>query len=52
MRVRTAHGNSFDHLVDDGEQPGREGEAERLRGLEIDHELKLGRLPKNGVISS
>ena len=34
----------FDHLVGNGEHPGREGETKRLRSLEIDHKLKLGRL--------
>ena len=34
----------LDHLVGDGEHPGREGETEHLRSLEIDHKLKLGRL--------
>jgi hypothetical protein len=35
---------SFDHLVGDGEQRERHREAERLRSLEIDHDLELGRL--------
>src|SRR6516164_5361667 len=35
---------SFDHLVGDGEQPGRKAEAEYLGGVEVDHELELGRL--------
>src|SRR5215472_16030323 len=35
--VRSAHGNSFDHLVGAREQPVRNLEAERLCGLEIDH---------------
>jgi Tripartite tricarboxylate transporter family receptor len=35
---------SLDHLVGDAEQPGREGKAERLGGLHIDHQLELGRL--------
>ena len=34
---------SFDDLVGAGEQRGRHGEAERLGGLEVDHELVLGR---------
>ena len=31
---------SFDHLVGGGEQFIGHGEAERLRGLEVDHELE------------
>jgi len=30
---------SFDHLVRTGEQLGRHSEAERFRGLEINHQL-------------
>src|SRR5262245_28054399 len=36
--------SSFDHLVGGGEQCGRNGEAERLSGLEIDDKLEFGRL--------
>jgi hypothetical protein len=34
----------FDHLVSNGEQPRREGDAESLGGFEIDDKQKLGRL--------
>jgi hypothetical protein len=34
----------FDHLVGEREELGRKLDAERLRGLEIDHQLELGRL--------
>src|SRR5262249_42704075 len=33
----------FDHLVGLGEQGRREGQAERLGGLHVDHELEFGR---------
>jgi hypothetical protein len=35
---------SLDHLVGAYEQSGRHLEAERLRGLEIDRQAKLGRV--------
>src|SRR5437016_3891814 len=35
---------SFDHLVGKREQRRRDFDAERLRGLEIDHQLEFARL--------
>jgi hypothetical protein len=35
---------SFDHVVGKGEQCWRHLKAQRFRGLEIDHQLKLGGL--------
>ena len=35
---------SFDDLVGAGEQCSRNGQSDRLGGLQIDNELKLGRL--------
>src|SRR6516165_3707716 len=32
---------SFDHLVGDGKDVRRNGEAKRLCGLEVDHQIKL-----------
>src|ERR1044072_2311538 len=43
IRVRSAHGNSFDHLVSAREQRCRHFEAERLRGLEIHYKFELRR---------
>jgi hypothetical protein len=34
----------FDHLVGGGEQRLRHGQAERLGGLEVDHQLEARRL--------
>jgi len=34
---RSKKGSLFDHLVGDGEHARRNGEAERLGGLEVDH---------------
>jgi len=34
----------FDHLVGAGEQCRRHGQTQRLRGLEVEYQLELGRL--------
>jgi hypothetical protein len=34
----------FDHLVGRDEQPGRDGQAESIGGLEVDHQFKSARL--------
>ena len=38
--LRLAH--SFNHLVGDGEDVRRNGEAERFRGREVDNEFEFG----------
>src|SRR5215471_5875663 len=42
IRLSQQHSCSFDHLVGDGEQPRREGQAKRFRGLQVDDELEFG----------
>src|SRR5215469_12145865 len=44
IRVRSAHGNSLDHLVGGHLHDQRHRDAERLRRFEIDDEFDLGRL--------
>ena len=39
-----AKGTLFDHVIDDGENAGRNGEAECPCGREVDNELEFGRL--------
>jgi hypothetical protein len=39
----------FDHLVGNGEQCRRDGEADRSRAVEVDHQLELGRLHNRQV---
>src|SRR5437667_9564866 len=44
IRVRSAHGNSFDHFVSLAKQQRRNGDAECLSGFEVDEKLELCRL--------
>src|SRR5438552_15881380 len=44
IRVRSAHGNSLDHLIGNGEQRGRNAESERCGRLAVDRQLEFGRL--------
>jgi hypothetical protein len=41
----------LDHLVRPNEHGLRDRQAKRLRGLEVDHELKLGGLPLDGQVA-
>src|SRR5258708_3199659 len=42
--LRRHRGLSFDHLVGGSEQLARDGEAERLRGFEVEHQVEFRRL--------
>ena len=42
--VTQQKGSLFDHVIDDGENAGRNGEAESLCGREIYNELEFSRL--------
>src|ERR1700676_1232525 len=44
MSQRCQQATSFDHVIGAGEQRRWHAEAERLRSLEIDNQVKLGRL--------
>src|ERR1044072_3574809 len=42
IRGRSAHGNSFNHLVGTGEQHRRNGQAKRLGGCQIYDQIEFG----------
>ena len=44
IRVRSAHGNSFDHRVREGEQFVRYRKPERVGGPEINDQIEFNRL--------
>ena len=44
IRVRSADGNSLDHLVGEHERRRRNRQPERLCSREVDDEIELGRL--------
>src|SRR5262249_41014560 len=44
IRVRSAHGNSLDHLVGASQHHRRNVEGDSPRGLETDHQFETGRL--------
>ena len=44
MPLKKVATTSFDYLVGPGQQRGRHGKTERLRGLKIDDEMKQSRL--------
>jgi hypothetical protein len=49
MSQRCQQATSFDHAIGAGEQCRWHAEAERLRSLEIDNQVKLGRLLDRNV---
>jgi hypothetical protein len=42
--AQSGHETLFDHVVGDGEDARRDGQAKRLGGLEVDGQLELSRL--------